>query len=341
MPIIHRSKASGPLLLILLLAFAAAMPLLLTDFQLFKVTNVLILAIALLGINIVTGYNGQISLGHGAFYTLGAYTAAILMAFFSIPHWAALPAAGLVCLAAGVLFALPVVRLDAMHLAMATFALAGVTPVLANYKGIAKWTGGSQGLGLDRPQVPLGLPISYDQWVFLLALFVLVLSVASASNLLGGRIGRAIVAVRDHPLGAQAMGVNATYYKALTFGVSTMYTGLAGALSAMALLYAAPAGIFVSLAFLIGSAIGGIASLGGAIYGAIVLQAILLAAGTAAQSARTPAVLAIYGLLVIGFLHLLPGGVAGLVASVAARIRQKSVIGPKSPSAGPEKRHAV
>lgn len=321
MPKVRRAGAFG---ILLLLAFAGAMPLLLSDFQLFKLTNVVILAIALLGVNIVTGYNGQVSLGHGAFYTLGAYTAAILMTFFALPHWAALPAAGLVCLAAGVLFALPVVRLEATHLAMATFALAGVTPVLANYKGIERWTGGSQGLGLDRPQVPLGLPVSYDQWIFLLALLVLVLSVATASNLLGGRIGRAIIAVRDHPLGAQAMGVNAIYYKTLTFGVSTMYTGLAGALSAMALLYAAPAGIFVSLAFLIGSAIGGIASLSGAIYGAIVLQGILLAAGTAAHSARTPAVLAIYGVLVIAFLHVLPAGVAGLVADAAARIRARA-----------------
>jgi branched-chain amino acid transport system permease protein len=309
-------------ILVPLLAFAVAMPALLSDFQLFRLTNVVVCAIALLGINIVTGYNGQVSLGHGAFYTLGAYTAAILMVFFAVPHWAALPVAGLVCLAAGVLFALPVVRLEGMHLAMATFALAGVTPELANYKGIAQWTGGSQGLGLDRPEVPLGLPLSYDQWIFLLALLVLVLSFLTASSLLGGRIGRAIIAVRDHRLGAQAMGVHTTFYKTLTFGISTMYTGLAGALSAMALLYAAPAGIFVSLGFLIGSAIGGIGTLSGAIYGAIFLQLILLFAGTVAESARTPAVLAIYGVAVIAFLHLMPTGVAGFVEKVKARMRK-------------------
>ncbi len=318
-PGVRNSKAAG---LVLLLAFACAMPVLLTDFQLFKLTNVVVYAIALLGINIVTGYNGQVSLGHGAFYTLGAYTAAILMVFFSVPHWAALPVAGLVCLAAGVLFALPVVRLETMHLAMATFALAGVTPELANYKGVANWTGGSQGLGIDRPEVPFGLPLSYDQWIFLLALWVLVLSFVTASNLQSGRIGRAIVAVRDHPLGAQAMGIRTTYYKTLTFGVSTMYTGLAGALSAMALLYAAPAGIFVSLGFLIGSAVGGIASLSGAIYGAIFLQAILLVAGTVAHSVRTPAVLAVYGIVVIAFLHLMPGGVAGWVGDRIGRHRR-------------------
>jgi len=302
-----------------LVMLAASMPLWLGDFQLFRLTNVLIFAIALLGINIATGYNGQVSLGHGAFYTLGAYTAAILMTFFAVPHWAALPVAAAACFVGGVLFALPVVRLEGMHFAMATFALAGVTPEIANYKAIANWTGGSQGLGLERPEVPFGLPMSYDQWLFLLVLAVLVASFATASNLLRGRIGRAVIAVRDHPLAAQASGVDVTLYRTLTFGISTMYTGLAGALSAMALLYAAPAGIFVSLGFLIGAAVGGLASLSGAIYGAIFLQAILFAAGSVAESARTPAVFAIYGIIVIAFLHLLPGGVAGFVARLGRR----------------------
>jgi len=204
---------------------------------------------------------------------------------------------------------------------MATFALAGVTPELANYKGVAKWTGGSQGLGVDRPEVPFGIPLSYDQWIFVLALFVLVLSFATASSLLGGRIGRAIMAVRDHPIAAQSMGVHTTLYKTLTFGISTMYTGIAGAFSAMALLYAAPAGIFVSLGFLIGSAVGGIATLSGALYGALFLQVILLVAGTVAHSVRTPAVLAIYGIVVIAVLHLMPTGVAGFVERVRSRMR--------------------
>ena len=313
-------KAIG---ILLLLALVSTIPAFVSDFQLFKLTNILIYAIALLGVNIVTGYNGQISLGHGAFYTLGAYTAAILIASFEVPHWIALPIAGIVCLVAGVLFALPVVRLETVHLALVTFALAAVTPQLANYKAIARWTGGSQGLGLDRPEVPFGLPLSFDQWVFLLSLFVLVLSFVTASNLLGGRIGRAVIAIRDHPLGAQAMGINTTFYKTLTFGISTMYTGIAGALSGMALLYAAPASIFVSLGFLIGSAVGGIASLSGAIYGAMFLQVILLIAGAVAQSVRTPAVLAIYGIVVIAFLHLLPTGLAGFIAGASARIRRR------------------
>jgi branched-chain amino acid transport system permease protein len=125
------------------------------------------------------------------------------------------------------------------------------------------------------------------------------------------------MAIRDQPMAAQAAGINATYYKTLTFGISAMYAGIAGALSALALLYVSPAGILVSLGFLIGSAVGGIASLSGAVYGAVFLQLIVLFSGAVAQTAKTAAVLAIYGVVVIAFVHLLPNGVAGLVAKLA------------------------
>ena len=175
--------------LAVLLVAAGAIPALASDFQLFKFTIVLVYAIALLGLNILTGYNGQISLGHGAFYTLGAYVAAMLITYGAIPHWIALPIAGAVCLAAGFLFALPLVRLEGTHLALVTFALAMVTPQLANYKGIEHWTGGSQGLGLDQPQVPFGLPLSYDQWMFLLTLMVLVFLTSSLRTCSAGASG--------------------------------------------------------------------------------------------------------------------------------------------------------
>jgi len=308
---------------VVLLTAAGAIPAFASDFQLFKCTVVLVYAIALLGLNILTGYNGQISLGHGAFYTAGAYVAAMLMAYSSLPHWIAVPIAGVVCLAAGLLFAWPLVRLPGVQFALVTFALAMTVPQLANYKGIERWSGGSQGLGLDKPQVPFGLPLSYDQWIYLLSLLVLVLLLAGAANLLRGRIGRALMAIRDHPVAAQAAGIDATAYKTLAFGISSMVTGIAGALSAMALLYVAPAGIFVSISFLIGSAVGGIASLSGAVYGAVFLQLILFLTGFIAKSAETSAVLAIYGIVVIAFLHLLPAGVAGGVANLADWARRR------------------
>jgi branched-chain amino acid transport system permease protein len=306
-----------------LLLAAGSIPAFASDFQLFRFTAVLVYAIALLGLNILTGYNGQISLGHGAFYSAGAYVAALIMAYSAVPHWLAVPVAGGVCLAAGCLFAWPLVRLPNVQFALVTFALSVTAPQLANYKGIAQWTGGSQGLGLDKPEVPFGLPLSYDQWIYLLTLLVLVVLLAAAANLMSGRIGRALVAIRDHPVAAEVAGIRIGWFKTLAFGISAMVTGVAGALSAMVLLYAAPAGVFLSLTFLIGSAVGGIASLSGAIYGALFLQLILLLTGFIAKSAETSAVLAIYGFVVIAFLHFLPAGVAGGVADLAARARRR------------------
>lgn len=309
-----------------LLGIASAVPMYASGIQLFQLTNVLVYAIALLGLNILVGYNGQISLGHGAFYALGAYTAAILVAHLGVPHWVAVPLAGAVCLMAGFLFGLPVLRLGRMHLAMATFALGVVLPNLAKYRGIERWTGGSQGLGLDEPAVPFGLPLSFDQWLYLFTLFILVCLMIVAANLLRGRIGRAIVAIRDHPVAAQAMGINTALYKSATFGVSAMYTGIAGALAALAIKYVAPGlfGAFLSFGFLVGIAVGGIASLSGAIYGAIFLQLILFVVGLTARTLQTAHVYAIYGTVLILFLYFVPGGVAGVVGNAWEWVRRRA-----------------
>jgi branched-chain amino acid transport system permease protein len=306
-------------LCVLVLA-AACVPLVAGDFQLFKLTNVLTYAIALLGLNILVGYNGQISLGHGAFYAIGAYSAAILTVHAEIPHWAAIPVAGALCLAAGIAFALPTLRLGGMHLAMATFALGAVLPIVVKHKAIEHWTGGGQGIALDKPPVPFGLPMSFDQWMYLLTLFVLVVCFAVAANLLQGRIGRAILAIRDNPIAAEAMGIRAAYYKTAAFGISAMFTGIAGALAALALQYVAPGlfGIFLSFGFLIGVAVGGFATLSGAIYGAIFLQLIFLVVGVTAKTLNTSNVFLIYGIVLILVVHFMPGGVASLVE----RIRQ-------------------
>jgi len=317
-------------LCVLVLA-AACVPLVAGDFQLFKFTNVLIFAIALLGLNILVGYNGQISLGHGAFYAIGAYAAAILTAHAAIPHWAAIPIAGALCLVAGIAFGLPTLRLGGMHLAMATFALGAVLPIVVKHRSIERWTGGGQGIALDKPPVPFGLPISFDQWMYLLTLFVLVISFALAANLLHGRIGRAIVAIRDDPIAAEATGIHATWYKTAAFGISAMFTGIAGALAALTLQYVAPGlfGIFLSFGFLIGVAVGGLATLSGALYGAIFLQIIFLVVGVTAQSLNTSNIFLIYGIVLILVVHFMPGGVASLVERVrqavgAAGRRQKA-----------------
>ena len=311
--------------LLAVLAIAALAPFYATDFQLFRITNILIYAIALLGLNILVGYNGQISLGHGAFYAIGAYATAILVVHFDFAHWVAVPVAGTLCLIAGFLFSLPVLRLQPMHLAMATFAVGAVLPIVVKHKGLEPWTGGGQGMGIDVQAVPFGLPLSFDQWLYLLTLLTLTASFVVAANLLGGRIGRAVVAIRDHPIAAQAMGIDTVVYKAAIFGISAMFTGIAGALAALSIRYVGPGmfGVFLSFGFLIGIAVGGIASLSGAIYGAIFLQVMFLVVGVTARSLQTWNIQLIFGLVLIVFLCFNPRGVAGLVEQAWTRVHRK------------------
>jgi branched-chain amino acid transport system permease protein len=306
---------------VLLLA-ACALPLLVSDYRVFQFNLVLVYAIALLGLNILTGYNGQISLGHGAFYAIGAYCAAILMDKYGVPYWATLPVAGAVCLLAGFLFGLPALRLEGLYLALATFALGVSLPSLLKYHHIEKWTGGVQGIVINKPEPPFGLPINADQWLYYFTLAVAVLMFVLAWNLLRGRIGRALVAIRDQHIAAEAMGINTAMVKSLAFGVSAMYTGVAGALGAIAIQYVAPDSfnIFVSIVFLVGIVIGGLASISGAIYGALFIQFVPNIADEISKAAPW----AIFGIFLLGFVYLMPMGVAGAVRMALARLQRKA-----------------
>ena len=159
-------------LIAILLVLACALPFVVSNYRTFQLTLVMVYAIALLGLNILTGYNGQISLGHGAFYALGAYCAAILMDKFGAPYWATVPAAGAVCLVAGFLFGLPALRLEGLYLALATFALGVAMPQLLKYHHLEKWTGGVQGIVIPKPEAPWGLPVNADQWLYFFTLLV-------------------------------------------------------------------------------------------------------------------------------------------------------------------------
>lgn len=309
---------------LLLVAGLASVPLFATDFQLFRFTNILIYALALIGVNLLVGYNGQLSLGHGAFYAVGAYAASLLVVYAGVAHWVAVPVAGLVCLVVGFLFSLPVLRLQPMHLAMATFAFGAAMPSIAKWKGVVDWTGGTQGLGIDEPGVPFGLPLRFDQWIYLLSLVFLVLSFWLTFNLLRGRVGRAVIAIRDHPIAAQSMGIHNVVYKAVVFGISAMLVGMAGGLTAMSMRYVAPGmfGLFLSFGLLIGIAVGGLGSLTGALYGAVCLQVILLVVGMSASSLQTSNTPLVYGVVLIAFLCLFPNGIAGLVSRAVALLQR-------------------
>ena len=315
------SKPRVAALAALLLA-VCALPFLVSNYHTFQLTLVLVYAIALLGLNILTGYNGQISLGHGAFYAIGAYVAAILMDKFGVPYWLTVPVAGVVCLAAGFLFGLPALRLEGLYLALATFALGVSMPQLLKYQHLEKWTGGVQGIVILKPDPPFGLPINQDQWLYFFTLAVALVMFVLGWNLLRGRVGRSLVAIRDQPIAAEAMGVHNALYKSLAFGVSAMYTGIAGALGAIAVQFVAPDSftIFLSISLLVGIVIGGLASISGAVYGALFIQFVPNIADQISKAAPW----AIYGVFLIGFMYLMPVGVAGALRIGWARIKRKA-----------------
>jgi branched-chain amino acid transport system substrate-binding protein len=298
------------------LGLACLLPFTMTDFRLFQFTQVFIYAIALMGLNVLTGYSGQISLGHGAFYGIGAYVAAIMLDRWSVPWPLTIPAAGLVCLVAGFLFGRPALRLEGLYLALATFALALAVPQILKY--FEHWTGGSQGLVLMKPAAPFGLPLSEDQWLYFVTLFVTAVALLLARNIMLGRPGRATLAIRDNPLAAQSMGVNTALYKSLAFGVSAAYTGVAGALSALAVGFVAPDSftVFLSISLLTGIVVGGLATISGAVYGALFIQFV----PNLAQDISKAAPWAIFGVFLILCMYVMPHGIAGALRLVWARL---------------------
>jgi branched-chain amino acid transport system permease protein len=314
-------------------AFGAAavvlfvLPFLFKNYRVFQFNLVMIYAVAILGLNLLTGFNGQISLGHGAFYAIGAYAAAILMSLGGWPYWTTLPVAFVLCFAFGFLMGFPALRLAGHYLALATFGLALAVPQLLKYKRIEGLTGGVQGIVLTKPDPPFsfslfGQPLSADRWLYFFTLAVSAVVFLLVWNLLRGRVGRALVAIRDHPIAATAMGVNLPMFKSLAFGVSAGITGLAGALGAIVVAFVSPDSFTVALSIflLVGVVVGGLASIPGAIFGGIFIQYVPNIADEISKSA--PA--AIYGVLLIGLMYLMPTGVMGGLRQLVARLLRRS-----------------
>ncbi len=308
---------------IVLAVVVLAIPFVLPNYNIFQLTLVMVYAIALLGLNILTGYNGQISLGHGAFYAIGAYVAAILMDKMGVPYWATVPIAGVLCLVAGFVFGLPALKLDGHYLALATFALAVALPQLLKNKYLEGWTGGVQGIVITKPDAPFGLKLNPDQWLYMFTLFVLLIMFWLGINLLKGRIGSAWVAIRDQPIAAAAMGINNPIYKSMAFGISAMFTGVAGALGAIAIQFVAPDSfnVFLSITLLVGIVVGGLASVPGAIFGAFFVQFIPNIADQISKSAPW----AIYGIFLIVFMYFMPLGINGGIQKLRALFFGKRV----------------
>ncbi|HVY15747.1 MAG TPA: branched-chain amino acid ABC transporter permease [Rhodopila sp.] len=302
-----------------------------SSYHLFQLTMVAVYAIAILGLSLLTGFNGQISLGHGAFYAIGAYTTAILMTTWDVPYWATLPASAAVCGVVGFLVGLPALRLGGLYLALTTFALAVAIPQLLKYKAVDAWTGGVQGLVIDKPDAPFGLPLSSDQYLYLFTFAVMAVMYVIAWNLVRGRIGRAMKAIRDHALAAEAMGINTALIKTGTFAVSALFTGLAGSLGAIAVQFVAPDSfsVFVSIFFFVGLVVGGVSSIGGTLIGAAFIEFVPNLADAVSKAAPG----AVYGVILIATMFLMPAGAGGLLASLWRRLTARHPAAPDGTAA--------
>jgi branched-chain amino acid transport system permease protein len=289
-----------------------------SPYHLFQLTMLVAYACAVLGLTILTGINGQISLGHGAFFAIGSYTSAILMANYNWPYWTTVPPAAVASALIGFLIGFPALRLGGLYLALTTFSLAVAVPQILKVNALEGLTGGVQGLSTDKPDTPFGLPLSSDQWIYLFTLAVGAVVFLLGWNLVRGRTGRAMMAIRDHPLAAEAMGVNLAALKTRTFAASAMFTGIAGALSTIAVQFVAPDSFnfVLSITIFVGLVVGGVDSIIGALFGGAFIELVPNIANDISKAAPG----AIYGLILIGFMFLMPRGVAGALAALGRRI---------------------
>lgn len=243
-------------------------PLFLQRYELSLMIYIGIYAIAALGLNILTGFCGQISLGHGAFFGLGAFGSTYLSNRYSIPVPLSIPLAGLIATIVGMFVGIPAARIKGLYLAIATLA---AQYLLEDFFSRAEWfTGGAAG-AFAKPYVLFGFQFSGDRLYFYVVLAHLVILTLFAANFLRSRTGRAFVAIRDHYLSAEIMGIPLTRYKILAFGISTFYAGIAGGLMAhfTGFVSAESVNLLLSIQFFAMIIIGGLGSVMGTLMGAI------------------------------------------------------------------------
>ena len=306
-----------------------ALPAFVNDFRAQQFAYVGVYLVALIGLNILTGYTGQISLGHGAFMAIGGYTTVILMVDHGVKDIATIPFAIIVAGVAGILFGLPAARLSGLYLALATFAIAVATPaVIKKFEG---FTGGGSGINLfGTPELTasltpvkiIGFELNFNNWLYYLSWTIALLGYVVAWLILRGRTGRAFRAVRDSETAAVSSGISLTRTKVLAFGISAAYAGAAGALFAIATTFVNPDTFPVALSIflLVGIVVSGLGSLKGLIAGAIFIQFMPLWAQNVSKSPGAPAV--VYGIVLILLILVLPGGVSGLIARVQQLTRR-------------------
>jgi len=316
----RRARRFAPLLAFAVLAVViAVLPSFISAFRAQQFAYVAIYLIALIGLNVLTGYTGQISLGHGAFMAIGGYTTAILVADHGVKDVWTIPIAAVLTGVVGFLFGIPALRLSGLYLALATFAIAVSMPaVIKRFEG---FTGGGSGINLFglpeltaslAPVTILGRELNFNDWLYYLCWTLALVAYVVAWLLLRGRTGRAFRAVRDSETAAQSSGVSLPRYKTLAFGVSAAYAGVAGSLFAIATTFVNPDTfpIALSILLLVGVVVGGLGSLVGLIAGAVFIQFLPIWSQEISKSPGAPSVVS--GAVLIALMFLLPTGFAGL-----------------------------
>jgi branched-chain amino acid transport system permease protein len=292
------------------------LPVLVSDFRQFQLAYVGVYFIAILGLNVLTGYSGQISLGHGGFMMIGAYTTAILSVDHGMKDVWTIPLAGLVAGVAGLLFGFPALRFRGIYLALATFAVpVALIQITKKFEG---FTGGGGGMNLSR--ILSGSYVYNLTWPIAGALLV------ASWLLLRGRFGRALRTIRESEIAAVSAGINVPLYKTIAFGISAAYAGIAGSLYALAVAYVNPDTFPIDLSILLltGVVVGGLGSLTGVVFGALFVEYVRIYAPNIldwvqkviptdleSKAAGAPAV--VYGVVLMLVLFALPGGVAALL----------------------------
>ena len=274
-----------------------------------NLTLVMSYAVAAMGLGLLVGYAGQISLGQGAFFAIGAYAAAAMLAKTGLPYLLAMPVAAAVTFLIGLAFGIPAVRLRGLYLALVTLALAvAVGPVIKRAEPV---TGGVSGLSVRQPPVPGWLAVDPDQWLYLLSLAVTALMLLLAANLTRGSLGRALVAIRDGERAARTSGVHVSRTKALLFAIGGAYAGVGGALFAYGQGFVAPESftLLLSFTFLGAVVVGGLGTVIGSVLGSLFVVFVPQYAGDVNQALTG----VIYGCTLIAVVYLLPGGAAGLL----------------------------
>jgi branched-chain amino acid transport system permease protein len=308
---IVRYAASVPLVLALLAAIV--LPLLLPKFMLTQVSTALTLALAILGLNLLLGFAGQVCLAQGALFACGAYTTAILVAQGGWPALATLPTAAAVTALAGIVIGLPALRLGGLQLAIVTFGIAVLTPqLILKFDNITR---GVTGITFDTPMPPDWLPVGPDLWLYALCVSAATVCALLARRMTRGDSGRALLALRDNPLVATSLGVDLVRVRLAAFAVSAAFAGLGGGLFAILNGYVSPQSFLAgrSIEILIGAIVGGITSVSGAFLGALFV--VFVPEWTSELSPAMGGL--IYGTCLIAMMLVARDGLAGLVQRVA------------------------